>query len=74
VKISLKQLTNEMVNDKLKAALTSYNESPSLAKENPSSVEPEAAEVTETPQIVTTPEEIEGYATVKVMLKEVFFK
>jgi predicted type IV restriction endonuclease len=70
VKKSLKQFTNEIVNDKLKAALATSNETSSVPSISASSNEESIVTVESEPQIVTTPEEIEGYATVKVILKD----
>lgn len=66
VQKSLKQFMNDFLNDKLKTALENTN------SENPRMVE-EVAATTESesisPDIVTTQEELEGYITVKVLLK-----
>jgi hypothetical protein len=75
VRASLKQFTNELVNDKLKAALATNIEpqgfvSAPAIKEEAVLVEQEADLSVNAPQIVTTPEEIEGYATIKLLLKE----
>jgi hypothetical protein len=69
VKTSLKQFVNDMVNDKLKAALTNSSEAVTPVYENANN--DLVASVSEEPQIVTTPEEIEGYATIKLLLKDV---
>jgi len=76
VKHSLKQFINEMVNDKLKAALASNNEplsAPPAIDDKKTDIENEAvaAATVQTPQVITTAEEIEGYATVKLMLRDV---
>ncbi|QTD40598.1 type I restriction endonuclease [Sporosarcina sp. Te-1] len=64
IKRGLKQIVNEQVNDKLNAALKSTNE-------NKISIEEAAAaEVIEDDGIITTQEELECYAIVKVILKD----
>jgi predicted type IV restriction endonuclease len=73
VKKSLKQFVNDQVNSKLKAALNNSNTEPvqeTNLQEVAVAVE-EKAIVEETPQIVTTEEEIEGYVTIKLLLKEI---
>lgn len=68
VQNSLKQFMNDFLNDKLKTALETTN------TENIRTTE-EVAVTTEykepAPEIVTTQEELEGYITIKVLLKEV---
>lgn len=66
VKKSLKQFVSDMLNDKLKAALA--NTEPDSVSEEDSSNDNE--EIKNEPQIVTTEEEIEGYVTVKLLLKD----
>ncbi|MCP3026647.1 type I restriction endonuclease [Halobacillus sp. A5] len=68
VKKSFKQFINEIVNDKLSAALKSTNN-------EDSNVDPEAIEETEEivddpPEIITTEEEIQGYAIARLILSE----
>lgn len=65
---SLKQFMNDHLNDKLKSALETTNTDAVKAIEEVSaSTEQTKIE----PEIVTTEEEIEGYITVKVLLKDV---
>ncbi|WP_019004915.1 type I restriction endonuclease [Cohnella laeviribosi] len=68
VKKSFKQLVNDLLNDKLKAAIATTNTEPVST-----SVEEAATTVekSDAPQIVTTEEELEGYITAKVLLKEI---
>ena len=72
VKKSFRQFVNDTLNDKLKAALANSNEITDIQSHTDAIVEMEAAATVEIvasePQIVTTPEEIEGYATIKLML------
>lgn len=66
VKKAFKQYINELVNDKINAALKST--SSEREKEEPENLED--LPVLENPDIVTTEEEIEGYAISKILLKE----
>ncbi|AIC96113.1 type I restriction endonuclease [Shouchella lehensis] len=66
VKKSFKQYINELVNEKINAALKST--STPQEQEEPQTLE-ELPVITE-PEIVTTEEEIEGYAIAKMLLKE----
>ncbi|WP_080840085.1 type I restriction endonuclease [Cohnella massiliensis] len=69
VKKSFKQMLSEMLNDKFKAAIETTNASAEIssAKEvEQKNLPQEEANV----QIVTTEEEIEGYAAVKILLSE----
>lgn len=64
---SLKQFMNDFLNDKLKSALENTNaELPKLVEEVAATTEQEAID----PEIITTQEEIEGYVTVKVLIKD----
>lgn len=64
---SLKQFMNDYLNDKLKTALETANlENKQMLNEVAASVTTE----TEDPEIITTEEELEGYVTVKVLLKD----
>jgi len=66
VQKALKQFMNDFLNDKLKSALENTNsEPPALVDE----VAATSADVDD-PEIVTTEEEIEGYITVKVLMKD----
>lgn len=67
VKRSLKQFINDMLNDKLKVALANTNIEAEAEKITQASNEVAASEE---PQIVTTEEEIEGYVTIKLLLRE----
>lgn len=67
VKQSLKQFINDLLNDKLKAALSKTDEEP---KEKRTDIEPEKVN-DDKPEIITTEEEIEGYAIVKMLIKDV---
>ena len=69
VRKSLKQFVNDMINDKLKAALA--NTSTEQQEANTAPQEEVAASVEEGPQVHTTAEELEGYVTVKLILKDV---
>lgn len=69
VKKSLKEFINDMLNDTLKAALVNTNaEQISPEKEVATSATPVEQEG---PAITTTEEEIEGYVTVKLLIKDV---
>lgn len=69
IKKAFKQFINELVNDKIKAALKTTNEE-ETNKEAAAALETETIESKDEPQIVTTEEEIEGYAIVKLLLKD----
>jgi hypothetical protein len=69
VRKSLKQFVNDMVNDKLKAALANTSLEQQESKTEPQ--EEVAATIEETPQVETTAEELEGYVTVKLILKDI---
>lgn len=64
---SFKEFVNDILNDKLQSALANTNAEPMAVKEVAAAVETEAI----TPSAVTTEEEIEGYITVKVLIKDV---
>jgi hypothetical protein len=67
VKKTLKEFINDMLNDKLQAAIATTN-----ADAIPSSLEiAVTAEDKQSPEIITTQEEIEGYITIKILLKDV---
>lgn len=69
VKRALKEFVNDTVNDKLKAALANTEETiVARAEIATASV---ADNKSDEHQIITTEEEIEGYVTIKLMLKEV---
>ncbi|WP_181884359.1 type I restriction endonuclease [Neobacillus piezotolerans] len=68
IKKGYKQFINELVNDKLNAALKNTNKEDALSQELLAEVEP--LEVKTEPQIVTTEEELESYVTVKFLLNE----
>ncbi len=68
VKKSFKQFINEMVNDKLNAALKSTSgEEASLELESANEDEIEESK----PEIITTEEEIQGYAIARLILSEI---
>ncbi|RUS48388.1 type I restriction endonuclease [Cohnella sp. AR92] len=68
VKKSLKEFVNDLLNDKLQSALAKTNDEPVAAHVEVAS----ASEIaTDQPEVITTPEEIEGYITIKVLLKDV---
>ena len=68
VKKSFKQFINEMVNDKLNAALKSTSgEESSLELESANEDEIEESK----PEIITTEEEIQGYAIARLILSEI---
>lgn len=69
IKKAFKQFINELVNDKIKAALKTTNEE-ETNKEAAAALETDTLESKDAPQIVTTEEEIEGYAIVKLLLKD----
>lgn len=64
---SFKEFVNDILNDKLQTALANTNSEPIVVKEVAAASEIES----EAPTAVTTEEEIEGYITVKVLLKEI---
>lgn len=69
IKKGYKQFVNELVNDKLNAALkTTSSEGDSLQQEVAATVE--VADNKSEPQIVTTEEELEGFLTVKILLQD----
>ncbi|GGP12521.1 type I restriction endonuclease [Oceanobacillus neutriphilus] len=70
VKQSLKQFINELVNKKLSAALNSTNNENNKADEN-KQAENEPDETTIDMGIITTEEEIQGYAVAKIILSEI---
>lgn len=70
VKQSLKQFINELVNKKLSAALNSTNNENNKAEEN-KQAENEPDETTIDMGIITTEEEIQGYAIAKIILSDV---
>lgn len=70
IKKSFKQFINELVNDKLNAALKTANSEEEALTEAAAALEVEIIEGKDEPQIVTTEEEIEGYAIVKLLLRE----
>lgn len=70
VKRSLKEFVNDTLNDKLKAALANTNsESEEAVKEVAATISSETKDGE--PHVITTEEEIEGYVTVKLLLREV---
>ncbi|MGE7623551.1 type I restriction endonuclease [Viridibacillus sp. NPDC096237] len=66
----LKQIITEKVNDKLNAALKSTGDSKVQVTINPEIDAAPSAEKNEDDGIVTTPEELESYSIVKVVLKD----
>ncbi|MFH7820088.1 type I restriction endonuclease [Neobacillus thermocopriae] len=70
IKKAFKQFINELVNDKLKAALKTTNAEEEVRQEAAAATEAEAPDNKNEPQIVTTEEEIEGYAIVKLLIKD----
>lgn len=73
VKKSLNLFINEKVNDKLQAVMktTSVTEEKTAVVDEKEADEQETEAAEEKPQIITTEEEIEGYVTIKLMLKDV---
>ncbi|MGF7046826.1 hypothetical protein J2T13_001328 [Paenibacillus sp. DS2015] len=67
VKKSLKEFVNDMMNDKIKAAL-SNNDSVTIETESEVAISKELAPEAE---IVTTEEELEGYVTIKILLRDI---
>ncbi|WP_017754719.1 type I restriction endonuclease [Calidifontibacillus oryziterrae] len=72
VKKSLKQFINDLVSDKLKAALNDSEAEPAVSTDSKNEIQEGKleSETENTPIIVTTEEELEGYVTVKLLLKE----
>lgn len=69
IKKAFKQFINELVNSKLNAALKNTNfEDEKVSREVASTLEETIKEDTD-PEIVTTEEELEGYVTIKILLK-----
>lgn len=67
----LKQIVTEKVNDKLNAALTSTGDSKvRVTLPEPNNMESSTVEPVKDDGIVTTPEELETYSIVKVILKD----
>ncbi|WP_178023921.1 type I restriction endonuclease [uncultured Paenibacillus sp.] len=66
VKRSFKEFVNDMLNDKLQTALANTNLDVPANKEATPMVE----ETESTPEVITTPEELEGYITIRVILRE----
>lgn len=71
VKKGFKQFINELVNDKLNAALKSTVEEERQEVAATTESEEEKETITDEPLIVTTEEEIQGYAIVKVILSDI---
>jgi len=69
VKKSLKQFVNDMLNDKLKVALANTNTE--TENQNEQQQSKEVAVTAEEPLVVTTQEEIEGYVTIKLLLRDI---
>ncbi|MFS1513672.1 type I restriction endonuclease [Chengkuizengella sp. SCS-71B] len=67
VKKSLNQFVNDMLNDKLQAAISNTNSEIEKEQEVASTKEQDTVEEA---QVVTTEEEIEGYATVKIIVSD----
>ncbi|MBT2680014.1 type I restriction enzyme HsdR N-terminal domain-containing protein [Bacillus sp. ISL-35] len=71
IKKGYKQFINELVNDKLNAALKNTNNDEEVPPQNPATVEAiEAIEPKTEPKIITTEEEIEGFVTVRFLVQE----
>ncbi|RDI48011.1 type I restriction endonuclease [Falsibacillus pallidus] len=70
VKKSLKQFINEMVNDKIQAAIKNTDNEEEVSKQVAVTVEVIEPEKKDEPQIETTEEEIQGFTIVKMMLKD----
>jgi predicted type IV restriction endonuclease len=70
IKKAFKQFINELVNDKLNAALKTANSEDETLSQAAVALEVESMDGKSESQIVTTEEEIEGYAIVKLLLKE----
>ncbi|WP_079478680.1 type I restriction endonuclease [Halobacillus salinus] len=69
IKKAFKQFINEMVNDKLNAALKTTSGEVDQGKEDPQ--EAEEDEEKSKPEIITTEEEIQGFAIARLILSEV---
>ncbi len=67
VKRSLKEFVNDILNDKLQSALANTN-SEQVTKEAAPTIETISDE---SPEVVTTQEELEGYITIRVLLKDI---
>lgn len=68
VKRSLKEFVNDILNDKLQSALANTNSEQILNRE----VAPTSEVLSnEGPEVVTTQEEIEGYITIRILLKDI---
>ncbi|MCM3124656.1 type I restriction endonuclease [Mesobacillus sp. AQ2] len=68
IKKAFKQFINELVNDKLNAALKTTNSEVDAQKE--ASATSETIKIKDEPQVATTEEEIEGFAIVKILIKD----
>ncbi|MBT2693833.1 type I restriction endonuclease [Bacillus sp. ISL-55] len=68
IKKAFKQFINELVNDKLNAALKTTNTDEEAQKE--AAATSETILVKDEPQIATTEEEIEGFAIIKILIKD----
>ncbi len=68
-KRALDQFIGERINDRLKGAMTI--ESPSIIEPVQSSTNPAPADINAEPQVLTTPEEIEGFHSIKAILRDV---
>lgn len=74
VKKSLRQFINDQVNDKLKAALANTDEDQNQAQSTTDineGNENNGQEIEETPKVITTEEEIEGFVISRFLLKDV---
>lgn len=72
IKKAFKQFINELVNDKLNAALKTTNSDNDAQKEAAATTETviKSPKKDEEPKITTTEQEIEGYAIVKILIKD----
>jgi hypothetical protein len=70
VKKSLKEFVNDILNDRLKVALANTN-SEEIETNNEVAATKATDIAIDAPDVVTTQEEIEGYITIKVLLKEI---
>ncbi len=71
IKKGYKQFINELVNDKLNAALkTTISDNESAVSDSSATSDESAIKDKPEAEIVTTEEEIEGYVTVKILLQE----
>ena len=68
MKKSLKQFINESASDKLQAAIKTTTDT---ANEEQTEVDSGSEKPEMKPQVVTTPEEIEGYVIIKMLLKDI---